>query len=65
MPCIGCTEPEFPHFDLAPGTVFRTQTFMGVPKYLPDGLDKKTYMQMTIAGKSAAPKWAEEDIFIV
>jgi hydrogenase small subunit len=38
---------------------------MGVPKYLPDGLDKKTYMQMTIAGKSAAPKWAEEDIFIV
>ena len=65
MPCIGCTEPEFPHFDLAPGTVFRTQTFMGVPKYLPDGLDKKAYMQMTIAGKSAAPKWSEEDIFVV
>ena len=20
MPCMGCTEPEFPHFDLAPGT---------------------------------------------
>lgn len=65
MPCIGCTEPEFPHFELAPGTVFRTQTFMGVPKYLPDGLDKKAYMQMTIAGKSAAPKWSEEDIFVV
>lgn len=65
MPCIGCTEPEFPHFDLAPGTVFRTQVFMGVPKYLPDGLDKKSYMQMTIAGKTAAPKWAEEDIFVV
>ena len=25
MPCLGCTEPEFPHFDLAPGTVFKTQ----------------------------------------
>ena len=26
MPCLGCTEPEFPFFDLAPGTVFKTQT---------------------------------------
>ncbi len=65
MPCLGCTEPEFPHFDLAPGTVFRTQTFMGVPKHLPHGLDKKTYMQMTVAGKNAAPQWTEEDIFVV
>lgn len=27
MPCIGCTEPQFPFFDLAPGTVFKTQKF--------------------------------------
>ncbi len=24
MPCIGCTEPEFPFYDLKPGTVFKT-----------------------------------------
>ncbi|HEY1890986.1 MAG TPA: hypothetical protein VGG63_11305 [Steroidobacteraceae bacterium] len=24
MPCLGCTEPEFPFSDLAPGTVFKT-----------------------------------------
>jgi hydrogenase small subunit len=65
MPCLGCTEPEFPHFDLAPGTVFRTQTFMGVPKHLPFGLEKQTYMQMTVAGKNAAPEWVEDDIFVV
>jgi hydrogenase small subunit len=64
MPCIGCTEPEFPHFDLAPGTVFKTQTFMGVPHELPAGLERNSYMKMTIAGKSAAPQWAEEDIFV-
>ena len=40
MPCLGCTEPEFPFFDLAPGTVFKTQTVMGVPKDLPPGVDK-------------------------
>ena len=28
-PCIGCTEPEFPHFDLAPGTLFKTQKVAG------------------------------------
>ena len=32
MPCMGCTEPEFPFFELMPGTVFKTQTVMGVPK---------------------------------
>ena len=30
QPCYGCTEPEFPHFDLAPGTVFKTQKVAGV-----------------------------------
>ena len=33
MPCTGCTEPEFPFFDLAPGTVFKTQKIAGsIPK---------------------------------
>jgi hydrogenase small subunit len=65
MPCLGCTEPEFPHFELNPGTVFKTQTVMGVPKDLPAGVDKKGYIALTGAAKNAAPKWAEEDIFVV
>ena len=40
MPCTGCTEPEFPFFDLAPGTVFKTQKISGViPQEVPEGTD--------------------------
>ncbi len=65
MPCIGCTEPEFPFYELAPGTVFKSQTVMGLPRELPEGLDKTGYMKLTAAAKQAAPLWAEEDIFLV
>lgn len=65
MPCIGCTEPEFPFFELEPGTVFKTQTFMGLPKEYPGGVDKSGYIKMTAAAKFAAPAWAEEDMFVV
>lgn len=65
MPCLGCTEPEFPFFDLAPGTVFKTQTVMGVPKEMPPGLDKMRYIKLTASAKAAAPAWAEEDMFVV
>ncbi len=65
MPCLGCTEPEFPHHDLAPGTVFKTQTVMGLPKETPDGVNAMAYLKLSVAGKAAAPKWAEEDIFVV
>lgn len=65
MPCIGCTEPEFPFFDLAPGTVFKTQTVMGLPRELPGGVDKSGYVKMTAAAKLAAPPWTEEDLFVV
>ena len=65
MPCMGCTEPEFPFFDLAPGTVFKTQTIMGVPKEMPSGVDKTGYIKLTAAAKAAAPAWAEQDIFVV
>ncbi|MBL8473955.1 MAG: NADH:ubiquinone oxidoreductase [Rhodocyclaceae bacterium] len=65
MPCLGCTEPEFPHFDLAPGTLFKTQTLMGVPRELPQGIEKKGYIALTAAAKNAAPPWAEKDIFVV
>lgn len=65
MPCLGCTEPEFPFHDLKPGTVFKTQTVMGVPKELPAGMNRKDYALLTIVAKDATPKWAEEDIFTV
>lgn len=32
---MGCTEPEFPFFDLSPDTVFKTQTVMGLPMAAP------------------------------
>jgi len=65
MPCLGCTEPEFPFFELAPGTVFKTQTVMGVPRELPLGVDKRGYIALTAAAKNAAPAWAENDVFFV
>ncbi|MBS1954521.1 MAG: hydrogenase [Cyanobacteria bacterium SZAS-4] len=65
MPCLGCTEPEFPFHDLMPGTVFKTQTVMGVPRELPLGVDKSSYIKYTGAAKAATPKWAEEDMFVV
>jgi NiFe hydrogenase small subunit HydA len=65
MPCLGCTEPEFPFFDLMPGTLFKTQTVMGVPKDMPAGVDKAGYIKLTAAAKAASPAWAEEDLFVV
>ncbi len=65
MPCMGCTEPEYPHNDLAPGTVFRTQTLMGVPRTLPTGIDKIGYIKLTAAAKAIAPRWAEDDMFVI
>jgi hypothetical protein len=61
---MGCTEPEFPHNGLEPGTVFRTQTVMGLPKNLPTGIDKIGYIKLMTAAKAASPRWAEDDIFV-
>ena len=66
MPCIGCTEPEFPHHDLMPGTVFKTQKISGViPKETPAGLDTLSYMALAGVAKVAAPQWSKEDMFVV
>ena len=65
MPCLGCTEPEFPFSELMPGTVFKTQTVMGIPKEMPAGVDKTGYVKFSAAAKAASPKWAEEDLFVV
>lgn len=66
MPCTGCTEPEFPFFDLAPGTVFKTQKISGaIPKEVPEGTDPISYMALAAAARVAAPKWSKEDMFVV
>ncbi len=65
MPCLGCTEPEFPFHDLKPGTVFKTQTVMGVPRELPPGVNKKDYALMTLIAKDSSPPWAKDDFFKV
>jgi hydrogenase small subunit len=48
-----------------PGTVFKTQTVMGVPKEMPSGVDKTGYVRLATAAKAASPAWAEDDIFVV
>ncbi len=43
-PCIGCTEPEFPHHDLKKGTIFKTPKYLGIfPKEVPEGQSKLAY----------------------
>lgn len=66
MPCTGCTEPEFPFYDLAPGTVFKTQMISGViPKDVIPGQDHMSYLAMAAAAQLAAPAWTKEDMFVV
>jgi hydrogenase small subunit len=66
MPCQGCTEPEFPFDDLAPGTVFKTQMIAGaVPRDLPPDQDHLTYLAMAGAARIAAPDWSKRDMFVV
>ncbi|CAO5228505.1 NADH-quinone oxidoreductase subunit B family protein [Frankia sp. AgKG'84/4] len=66
MPCIGCTEPEFPFFDLAPGTVFRTQKVAGViPREVPEGSGHLAYLAQAAASRAAAPAWSKKDMFVV
>jgi len=67
MPCTGCTEPEYPFFDLAPGTVFKTQKVSGViPLEVPEGTGHLTYMAHAAAARIAAPpQWSKEDMFVV
>ncbi len=47
MPCIGCTEPDFPKKNL-----FKTKTYMGIPANLPLGVSKRAYLTLTGIAKS-------------
>lgn len=43
-PCLGCTEPGFPHNDLAKGSVFNTMKYLGfLPREVPTGVSKLGY----------------------
>ncbi len=43
-PCLGCTEPDFPHHDLKKGSVMKTMKYLGVfPKEVPEGETKLGY----------------------
>lgn len=43
-PCLGCTEPGFPHNDLVKGSVFKSLKYLGfLPKEVPTGETKLGY----------------------
>ncbi|MEM6802128.1 MAG: hydrogenase, partial [Bacteroidota bacterium] len=43
-PCLGCTEPGFPHHDLKKGSIFKTMKYLNVfPKEVPEGESKLNY----------------------
>jgi hypothetical protein len=37
---------------------------MGIPKEMPEGVDKAGYVKLTAAAKVASPAWADDDIFV-
>ena len=47
MPCIGCTEPDFPASGL-----FRTETLMSIPARLPLEVPKRAYLTLTGVAKA-------------
>jgi hypothetical protein len=61
MPCLGCTEPEFPFMDLAPGTVFKTTRSTGSsPKRCRRNRSPHLHGTRRRSGKVAAPEWSKK-----
>ena len=55
-PCLGCTEPAFPHHDLKKGSIFKTMKYLGVlPKEAPEGESKLLYYFKTGVQKALTP----------
>ena len=51
-PCLGCTEPGFPHHDLKKGSIFKTMHYLSfLPKEVPVGDNKLTYYFKAGVGK--------------
>ena len=52
-PCLGCTEPGFPHHDLKKGSIFKTMKYLGYfPKEVPDGESKLGHYFKTAVGSA-------------
>jgi hydrogenase small subunit len=58
MPCVGCTEPDFPKQNL-----FHTKTNMGIPAIMPYGVPKRAYLTMTGIAKAFKIERLEKDLF--
>ena len=60
-PCLGCTEPGFPHHDLKKGSIFKTMKYLGyLPKETPTGQSKllfylKTGLNQSLSGSDSPP----------
>jgi uptake hydrogenase small subunit len=51
-PCLGCTEPGFPHHDLAKGSIFKTMKNLSfLPKEVPVGQNKMSHYFKSGIGK--------------
>ncbi|MBP6812328.1 MAG: hypothetical protein KA138_12450 [Saprospiraceae bacterium] len=51
-PCLGCTEPGFPHHDLVKGSLFKTLKYLGfLPKDVPAGTSRLSYYAIASADK--------------
>ena len=51
-PCLGCTEPGFPHHDLKKGSIFKTMHYLGfLPKEIPVGDNMLSYYFKAGVGK--------------
>ncbi len=52
-PCLGCTEPGFPHHDLKKGSIFKTMKYLGfMPRELPNGASRLGYFTLTATTKA-------------
>lgn len=52
VPCVGCTEPDFPHDH----PFLQTEAIAGVPLELPDGVDRAHYLAYKSMAAAAAPE---------
>ncbi len=56
-PCLGCTEPGFPHHDLKKGSIFKTMKYLGqFPKETPPGESKLLYYFKSGMHRALGPK---------
>lgn len=54
-PCLGCTEPGFPHHDLAKGSIFKTMKYLGfLPQNVPAGTSRIAYYTQVSVGKAVS-----------